>query len=422
MRISGLRVHEVGPFAELSLAFPEGKDPTKADTVLLVGPNGSGKSTLLYTIVGLFSVQGPELGERFRSSNSDCSIDVVAGADLFTLFATPPRSDRTFGGGSLQGARHWIHYPPALWSGTLIDDTIVDVSKTVKSAKLIYAYSGTRTIGQANQQNLPSGPLQHALDWSKPYTFETFLDWVKDILGRRNSALVKGENDDAQRISAGLRRLEDFISEVVGAPSVFDVRTEDGTIVLVTGQHTTPINLLPEGLKSLLSWMGDLLRRLYSLTTGGVPHHELPIVLLLDEIEVHLHPKWQRLVVPAVERLLPNAQIFMSTHSPFVIASASDAQIIWLSENGTVRDDLPTDSLRGFSYPAILELMGIDSLQDVETQRQLGELDQVVADVRSGMKELSDFDSVADRLPQTEDVLLTVDFQRSQLKRLLRTA
>jgi energy-coupling factor transporter ATP-binding protein EcfA2 len=421
VRISGLRVHEVGPFTELSLHFPEGNDPTKADTILLVGPNGAGKSTLLYALAGLFSVQTTELGERFRSPSSSVSVDGVVGTDPFSQRATSPRSDETFDEAVWQGRHHWVHYPHNPWSG-LLDESTTDISKSVSSAKLMFAYSGTRTISPANKQNIPLGPLRQALDWSKPYTFETFLDWVKDILGRRNSALVKGEKEDAGRISEGLRRLEDFVSEVVGSPSVFDVRTEDGTIVLVNGANSTPIHLLPEGLKSLLSWMGDLLRRLYSLTTGGVAHHELPIVLLLDEIEVHLHPKWQRLVVPAVERLLPNAQIFMSTHSPFVLASASDAQIVWLSENGTVREDLPTDSLRGFTYPGILELMGIDSLQDVETQRQLGELDDVVAQVRSGTKMMADFELVAELLPQTEDVLLTVDFQRSQLKHLRRTA
>jgi energy-coupling factor transporter ATP-binding protein EcfA2 len=411
VRISGLRVHQVGPFQELSLVFPEGNDATKADTILFVGPNGAGKSTLLYALAGLFSVQTTELGERFRSPSSSVSVDGVVGTDPFTLNATPPRFDETFGGAVWQGPHHWVHYPNGTWSG-LSDESAMDISKSVSSAKLMFAYSGTRTISAANQQNVPTGPLQQALDWSKPYTFETFLGWVKDILGRRNSALVKGEIGDAGRISEGLRRLEDFVSEVVGSPSSFDVRTEDGRIVLVNGQNSAP----------MLSWMGDLLRRLYSLTTGGVAHHELPIVLLLDEIEVHLHPKWQRLVVPAVERLLPNAQIFMSTHSPFVLASASDAQIVWLSENGTVREDLPTDSLRGFTYPGILELMGIDSLQDVETQRQLGELDDVVAQVRSGTKMMADFELVAELLPQTEDVLLTVDFQRSQLKHLRRTA
>jgi AAA domain len=190
VRISGLRVHQVGPFQELSLVFPEGNDPTKADTILFVGPNGAGKSTLLYALAGLFSVQSTELGERFRSPSSSVSVDGLVGTDLFTLNATPPRSDETFGGAVWQGPHHSVHYPHGTWSG-FPDESTMDISKSVGSAKLMFAYSGTRTISPSNQQNIPSGPLQQALDWSKPYNFETFLGWVKDILGRRNSALAR---------------------------------------------------------------------------------------------------------------------------------------------------------------------------------------------------------------------------------------
>jgi predicted ATP-binding protein involved in virulence len=52
-----------------------------------------------------------------------------------------------------------------------------------------------------------------------------------------------------------------------------------------------------------------------------------PLILLLDEVDIHLHPKWQRLILPAVQKLLPNAQIFASTHSPFVVGSVKDAWI-----------------------------------------------------------------------------------------------
>lgn len=49
------------------------------------------------------------------------------------------------------------------------------------------------------------------------------------------------------------------------------------------------------------------------------------ITLFLDEIEVHLHPAWQRRILPVVQSLFSKAQVFVSTHSPFVIASADDA-------------------------------------------------------------------------------------------------
>ena len=57
------------------------------------------------------------------------------------------------------------------------------------------------------------------------------------------------------------------------------------------------------------------------------PVFERNFILFLDEIEVHMHPAWQRKILPAVQKLFPNAQIFISTHSPFVVGSVDGAWI-----------------------------------------------------------------------------------------------
>ena len=60
---------------------------------------------------------------------------------------------------------------------------------------------------------------------------------------------------------------------------------------------------------------------------NDTPVFERKFILYLDEIEVHLHPSWQRKILPAIQSLFPNAQIFISTHSPFVIGSVDGAWI-----------------------------------------------------------------------------------------------
>ena len=57
------------------------------------------------------------------------------------------------------------------------------------------------------------------------------------------------------------------------------------------------------------------------------PIIEKNLILFLDEIEVHLHPAWQRKVLPVVQKLFKNSQIFISTHSPFVVNSVDDAWV-----------------------------------------------------------------------------------------------
>jgi predicted ATP-binding protein involved in virulence len=132
---------------------------------------------------------------------------------------------------------------------------------------------------------------------------------------------------------------------------------------------------LPDGVKSILSWLGDLLMRLDRLPwQGDLPVLERPFALFLDEIEVHLHPKWQWKVVPMLQTLFPKAQVFLATHSPFVVASASDAWIhrLELTDTGSVTVRPPLSSRVGQSHETVLaEVLGVRQLFDPETQAEL---------------------------------------------------
>ncbi len=418
MRITSLALHEVGPFSDLVLEFGEGTDSERADTVVLVGPNGSGKSTLLYGIGGCFGYSD-DLARRMRSPHSSTHLQVRGGQgftqDVYTVRGTPTANEQEM---IIRGPRYSVIVPKNIYP----IETFDDISDRINSAPMVFAYSGTRTSSPGEPDLRWSEPSNASLSFYKPYAFAAFANWVADVMGRRDSALVANETEKAREVSEGLTRIEDFIGSLTGVKTVFIRNFDNGAIEMKTPTSQVELDLLPEGVKSILSWLGDLLRRLYRIRTGGIPHHELPIVLLLDEIDVHLHPKWQRLILPAVERLLPNAQIFLTTHSPFVVGSASDAQIVWLGEGGSLVEENPKGSLRGVSYPAVLELMGIVSFQDDETSRQLQSLDEVIAQVRNGDKAMSDFEAAAEQLPQTEDVGLIVDFQRSQLLRQARPA
>ena len=81
-------------------------------------------------------------------------------------------------------------------------------------------------------------------------------------------------------------------------------------------------DVLPDGVKSIISWIADLLMRLDRLKwKDNINILDRNFILLLDEIEVHLHPAWQRKILPVVQKLFKNAQIFIATHSPFVVGS-----------------------------------------------------------------------------------------------------
>lgn len=81
------------------------------------------------------------------------------------------------------------------------------------------------------------------------------------------------------------------------------------------GERLT-VNQLSDGEKCLIALIGDLARRL--AIANPVLRNPLDGegVVLIDEIDLHLHPKWQRLVVPKLRTVFPNCQFVISTHSP----------------------------------------------------------------------------------------------------------
>lgn len=105
--------------------------------------------------------------------------------------------------------------------------------------------------------------------------------------------------------------------------------------------------------------------------------NETPCVILLDEIETHLHPGWQRQVLPAFQRMFPKAQIFVATHSPFVAASLNYGQVHILrrGESGSVQVETRMAE-KGDSYmTAVQEVLGMKHWFDPETERELEEFE-----------------------------------------------
>ena len=105
-----------------------------------------------------------------------------------------------------------------------------------------------------------------------------------------------------------------------------------------------------------------------------------PAILLIDEIENHLHPTWQRRVIPALLEHFPGLQIFATTHSPFVVAGLKAGQVHMLSrdENGVVTETTNYEDIIGWTADEILRtMMGVDDPTDDATADAASELRQL---------------------------------------------
>lgn len=120
---------------------------------------------------------------------------------------------------------------------------------------------------------------------------------------------------------------------------------------------TLSLKQLSDGEQRLFSLFVDIARQL-SISRPNDEFGEGEAIILIDEIDVHLHPKWQRRIVPALEDLFSNCQFIATTHSPFVIQAAGRERITFIEPNssagllggGNSLEDIAED-IQGVSQP-----------------------------------------------------------------------
>lgn len=135
------------------------------------------------------------------------------------------------------------------------------------------------------------------------------------------------------------------------------------------GQELTA-DMLSDGERSLLVIAMTIARRL-SLLDPSVASSEHAAVVVIDEVELHLHPKWQRTVIPSLLRAFPNCQLIVTTHSPQVIGSVPRESIVVLDDFAVYHAAAPTE---GRDSNAILEEVMDVPERSEEFQAELDEI------------------------------------------------
>jgi hypothetical protein len=170
-----------------------------------------------------------------------------------------------------------------------------------------------------------------------------------------------------------------------------------------------PMESLSQGTISLTSLVGVLLQRLYDVSSGGESPMTRYALALVDEIDAHMHPKWQRSITMELSRHFPNVQFIVTTHSPLVVGGMNTDQVYLLRRNddGAVMVDRPEQSLQGLGVAGLLtsELFDLDTHLDVKTERDLARKRELQA-----METRHQADE--EELAQLDDRLGNVDYTR----------
>ena len=158
----------------------------------------------------------------------------------------------------------------------------------------------------------------------------------------------------------------------------YDVSQQTLLVTLRSGR-VLPYHLLSDGQRAMLALVADIAIKAATLNPQLEEHvlEETRGVVLIDELDLHLHPRWQRHVVADLKRTFPKLQFFASSHSPQVIGETPHNEIILLKSDGTWMR--PDASVGMHSNEVLREIMGAE-IVNADAAREFETISRLIDD------------------------------------------
>ena len=387
---------------------------------VFIGPNGSGKSTLLQQVLDNYQrewagsnaadTSEPELA-YFNGKSVHLTTSEHCGFALEDLDADDDRG------------KYDVIIIPATrvryGSAPNKDGLIVDLGEHdffgVENLAEVFYEDYIHSTVSALQRIVEGNPVE---DDGRQYSDYELLHPFVEAAARTNPVQAASGLIDA--LSTGHQCAREICQEVVmgdaplpetvveppepGSGLLSDkARTELGLLIQTSdvqnGRRASPLNVtsLSSGIEGTLWWTRLVALSLLFMNECEPGWRQRRAYLLIDEIENHLHPTWQRRVIPALLEHFPGLQIFATTHSPFVVAGLKAGQVHLLNrdENGVITASTNDHDIIGWTTDEILRtFMGVDEPTDqltIDRRERLLELrrqDSLTAEEETEMSEL----------------------------------
>jgi energy-coupling factor transporter ATP-binding protein EcfA2 len=410
MKIESLILENYRGFQSLKLDLPQ--------HCLLVGRNGSGKSTVVEAIaLGLNTLVEPHLpvlptGKRWVAGDED----IHGGESQLSYALRFP--DGEVAGFHERGIDVRTLGNTTLTAGVLTAQVEGSIFLSLRSDRLTHPAS-------PRPLELPSQIVATRLEalWGAlgldPATFGQVIPWFRREENAENETRLRRDPAYRHRSLEVVRNaLTSFLNGLgTGAfanPHISRVHASgnplapatDGELVFDKDGQPLTIAQLSDGERTTLLMVADIARRLAIANPKDDPLQG-PGIVLIDEVELHLHPAWQRAVLPALFATFPNIQFIATTHSPQVLASVP-SDCVRILENFQA---YPVGHTEGRDSNALLR-----EIFDVPERPQpaLDKLERVAA-----LIDAEDFAAARAALAELRDALSAQDGEVVRLQSLL---
>ncbi|VVO32379.1 AAA family ATPase [Pseudomonas fluorescens] len=410
MEIFSFKLKDVGRFNDLTVYLaPTAKHPS--NVTVLVGNNGAGKTTLLKSLATSLSWLVARIRTEKGNGNHLANEDIRNGASVAFVFVAVvdgslARSDYPEGdqknhlfswaiARGRQGRKIAVH-SELVDASRLADHYRSELTASDKASLPLIAYYPVersvleiplkiRTKHSFDQLDGYDNSLNRGVD------FRRFFEWFRERedseneTGVSDTALAEisekfGKDSDIWKTLSQLKassrdRQLTAVRSAIAAfmPGFSNLRVQRKPrlhMAIDKDGVTLNVSQLSQGEKSMMALVGDIARRLAMMNQSLDNPLEGDGIVLIDEVDLHLHPKWQRSLIRQLSETFPNCQFVLTTHSPLVISDAKDV-LVYVLDDGELQE---RNGLYGLdANQVLLEVMDTD-IRNSDVQQRLNRL------------------------------------------------
>ncbi len=243
---------------------------------------------------------------------------------------------------------------------------------------------------------------------------ENFIKYLLDLKMTEALAVTGGKTEKAQKIKAWFTKLEQLLRKIFEDDTLclcFDEDTFRFTIS-EKGKEPFDFNSLSSGYAAVLDIVVDLIIRMEKQTEKTF-RFDIPGIVLIDEIETHLHLELQKKILELLTTIFPNIQFIISTHSPFILNSLEDVVIYDLENHLLVEH-----GLSNVPYSGIVEgYFGVDKMSVLlrEKYEQYKGLVQKTILSEEDLAEIARLEMFLDEIPDYLALDITTEYKSLKL-------
>lgn len=309
--------------------------------LIITGKNGSGKTVLLNAVSDFMNIIKEDKGMGFLSYNKNLDISKNR------LRNATKEQDRME---AQQGIDYYTKLTEKLYGKiNLQSDLLGRIIEKYNNGEFVIAfYQADRKVKMSEPKN-PTKPVYNKKGNVKETATSQFLNFLSDLKIQEALARNEKQTKDADDINAWFQDFEGLMRQIYQDNNLqLEFNYKDYSFRICTEGKKFKFTEVSDGFAAVLDIVADLILKMQddnSLTRS----YQKEGIVLIDEIETHLHLALQKVIMPLLTKVFPNIQFIITTHSPFVLSSMPDAVAYDLEHQEVL------DNLTEYSYESLAE-------------------------------------------------------------------